>query len=241
VRFCVLQAGAALPGANRRHGGYGGMFARILGSAGHHTDVRALATGPVPAEPAAFAGVVVTGSPHSAHDPVPWFPRFFSFLREVSDSGKPLLGVCFGHQALAHALGGAVAPNPKGWEIGTRRICLTRAGMGSLAGGGERGAVRIFESHRDAVIRLPPGSVLLARSDNTEVEMFSAGRNVLGIQGHPEFDREVVLEIAETLAQRGELAPEETAGILDSLRRPADDRVVRGWMTRFLEGGGDRR
>jgi GMP synthase-like glutamine amidotransferase len=236
MRYCVLQTGTAMPMARSRLGGYGGMFVDILRSAGHQGEVCDAEKGRFPEDPAAYDGHIITGSPFSVNDPLPWIQDLFSFIREVCRRGTPLLGVCFGHQAVARALGGEVGLNPRGWELGIRRIRLTGEGERFFPVNVKRQTLKILESHRDIVSRVPTGAVLLAESDNTGVEMFAVNDNVLCVQGHPEFDREVLREIAATLGHRGAISPEQQQSVLASLEEAPDRRHLREMMIGFLEG-----
>jgi GMP synthase (glutamine-hydrolysing) len=136
--------------------------------------------------------VIVTGSARDAHSEEPVVLRLLKILRTLTDRNIPVLGVCFGHQVLARALGGAVARNPSGWEVGNARISLTEAGMACpfLADLGPE--PEVLQSHQDAVLALPPGAVLLAGNAHTPVQAFQSrpkGRQ-FGVQFHPEFTPE---------------------------------------------------
>ncbi len=131
-------------------------------------------------------GIVVTGSYASVTQRAPWMLALGEALVEAAER-MPVLGVCFGHQLLASALGGTVEPNPRGPEAGTREVVLTAAGREDplLAGLPARLAVQQF--HEDHVVSAPPGAVLLATGEHTPVQAFARGR-VRAVQFHPEFD-----------------------------------------------------
>jgi GMP synthase (glutamine-hydrolysing) len=129
---------------------------------------------------------VVTGSYASVTERAPWMLELGEVLLQAAES-VPVLGVCFGHQLLAAALGGTVERNPRGPEVGTREVTLTEAGRGDplLAGLPDRLAVQQF--HADHVPAVPPGAVLLAGGAHTPVQAFAHGPRLRAVQFHPEF------------------------------------------------------
>ncbi len=144
---------------------------------------------------AGFDAVIVPGSVSAVYDRKPWMLRLEEHLRSLHASGIPLLGICFGHQILASALGGEAVLNPLGREIGLCEVRLTEAGRRHpflYNGLGDR--FRAVQAHFDVVSRTPPGSEVLAESD-FGIQSFSIG-NSLGIQFHPEIRPSVLAEIA---------------------------------------------
>jgi GMP synthase (glutamine-hydrolysing) len=149
-----------------------------------------------------FAGIVVTGSPASVVDDAPWMQRTAGLLRHAVARALPVFGICFGHQLLARALGGKVAKNPRGREIGT--IAVEVLVSDSLLG--ERRTMLVQSTHVDSVVELPAGATLLGRS---RVEPCAAVRfapKAWGVQFHPEFSADVVRQY---LAERHALLVEE--------------------------------
>jgi GMP synthase (glutamine-hydrolysing) len=135
----------------------------------------------------AFA-VIVTGSALSVTEALPWKEQVSVCLRELVRAEVPLLGICFGHQLLGHALGGRVIANPNGREMGT--VDLERVEDDAVCGA--RGSVRVNTTHVDSVVALPPGARVLGR---TRLEPHAAvrfGPSAWGVQYHPELDAEVM-------------------------------------------------
>jgi GMP synthase (glutamine-hydrolysing) len=132
-------------------------------------------------------GIVVTGSYASVTERAPWMLSLGEALLEAAER-VPVLGVCFGHQLLASALGGAVERNLRGPEVGTREVSLTAAGHDDplLAGLPARLAVQQF--HEDHVAAAPAGAVLLATGAHSPVQAFAHGPRLRAVQFHPEFD-----------------------------------------------------
>ncbi|KAJ1461754.1 class I glutamine amidotransferase-like protein [Pelagophyceae sp. CCMP2097] len=131
---------------------------------------------PSAANLAEFDGVVISGAKHDAHADVPWIKALASLVAERVKGGGRTIGICFGAQLLAHALGGKTGPAGY-WELGAREL--------AFADGSKR---VVFEIHRDAVSTLPPGAESIASSEKCANEIWSLGDHALAIQGHPEMD-----------------------------------------------------
>lgn len=136
--------------------------------------------------------VVITGSGAMVTEQAEWMERCAVWLREAAKASIPLLGICFGHQLLAYALGGRVDNNPRGIEVGTAEIRLTPdAGKDPLfCSLPERFHAQL--THTQSVVALPPGAIRLAVSEMDPNQAFAWGANVWGIQFHPEFDEHII-------------------------------------------------
>ena len=154
------------------------------------------ANGDLPASTAGYDAIVITGSRASVYWDETWIDPLIEFIATAVDDGLPALGVCYGHQALAEALGGRVA-GMDDFELGYNEI--ERVGDDELfAGIDER--FTVFTSHGDTVVDLPPGAELLARNDHG-VHAFRKD-HAWGVQFHPEYDMQTAREIAEDKRER---------------------------------------
>jgi GMP synthase (glutamine-hydrolysing) len=147
----------------------------------------------------------------------------------------PVLGVCFGHQLLARALGALVERNPKGPEVGTREIALTEEGRRDPLFSGLPAALLVQENHEDHVPAPPAGATVLARNDHTPVQAFALG-GIRSVQFHPEFDaarnRLVCTECRADLdAARPGLGDEAVASIRET---PLAERVLANWVRAYV-------
>ncbi len=150
------------------------------------------------------AAIVITGSSANVHQREPWMLAAESWLAREARRGRPILGLCFGHQLLAQALGGEVQPNPNGREMST--VAIDRTADDPLFDG----VARSFSAnacHVDSVVKLPPGAAVLARSELDPHQCLRFARRCYGVQFHPEFDADVmrgyVSARAEALAAEG--------------------------------------
>lgn len=233
-RFAVLQAGTANTRARERLGDCGEMFITLLAEPGEVWDVCDVDHGTFPEDISAYDGFVITGSRHSVYEKIPWIEQLLELVREIHRRAIRLVGVCFGHQAIALALGGKVELNPKGWDIGLIELSLTEAARGLPSFREAPSPTGILVSHMDTVTRLPEGAVHLAFSRRTEYEMYTLGDSVLSLQGHPEYDREVIEEIIELLSRASILprgrAEEGRASLARLPQRAFFQRLLRGFL-----------
>jgi GMP synthase (glutamine-hydrolysing) len=187
----ILKAGQKIATLDDRPGDFEDWIAAGLGARAAPVRVLDIRSMPDLPEPASVTRVVVTGSAAMVTDHDPWSEAAASWLRAVVDAGTPALGICFGHQLLAHALGGEAGWNPNGVEVGSVELTLTTAAADDslFAGWPEREMVNM--SHRQSVIALPPGAVHLARTGRDAHAAFRFGRKTWGVQFHPEFNAAV--------------------------------------------------
>ena len=143
-------------------------------------------------DPRAISAVVVTGSSAMVTDREAWSERTAEWLADAVGAGVPVLGICYGHQLLAHALGGKVENNPLGRHIGTVDVRLTEAAQGDPLFSGFDPVLHVPVSHRQAVTALPPGARLLATAERDPLHAFAVGDRAWGVQFHPEFDADIV-------------------------------------------------
>ena len=237
-RFAVLKAGKANPGARERLGDCGDMFISLLSEPGETWDVYDVEHGVFPEDVSMHDGFVITGSRYSVYEDRPWIMELLERVREIYRFEIPLVGVCFGHQAVALALGGEVGLNPKGWDIGVKEITLTEAAKGLPSFKKVPNPTRILVSHMDVVVRMPDQAVRLAYSERTEFEMFSLGRSVLSLQGHPEYDGEVVREIIDLLSGLSILPSDRAGEGRASLDGQPHNAFFRDLLKGFLQGSG---
>jgi GMP synthase (glutamine-hydrolysing) len=227
MRVLVLVTGQPAPSVLARRGD----FARLLREASRGpgaragirwaaSDLRTTAPAPGPRDADAF---IITGSASSVTERAPWMLRAERLVLSIVEARAPLLGVCFGHQMIAQALGGRVERNPRGREIGTVR--LTRVADDPIFAALPR-SFDVNATHVDAVTRLPRGARLLATTALDAASAFAIGDTVKAVQFHPEFDADVmrgyVLARADVIAGEGG----DPAAILARVRGGAGGRAV---------------
>lgn len=191
-RFLIIETGQPID-TLRRHGRFPHWIRVAAGLSADQADAvnveagETLPAGGHTSKGEALTGVIVTGSSSMVTDRHPWSERTADWLRDRLDAGMPVLGICYGHQLLAHTLGGEVDYNPQGREMGTVAVDLhPHAGEDPLFGPlPMRFPVQV--SHLQSVLRPPTGATVLARSDQDACQAFRWRDHAWGLQFHPEF------------------------------------------------------
>jgi GMP synthase (glutamine-hydrolysing) len=190
--FLIVQTGSTLPSIRSRHGDFPEWFRRGLGLDRSRIQiVRAHAGNALP-KPDAYAGAIVTGSPAMVSARARWSENAAAWLRDAIAAELPLLGVCYGHQLLAHALGGRVDDHPNGREIGTVGIERLASAANDELLGAMPATFLAHATHQQSVLELPPGAVVLARSAHDTHHAVRYAPKVWGLQFHPEFSVEIM-------------------------------------------------
>ena len=165
---------------------YESLFMDLFASIGEQVNYRVFQTwqGELPTVVNADEIYLVPGSLDAAYDDKPWIVALLQWIEKAYVRGARLMGVCFGHQAIARALGGAVRQFAGGFGVGVRASRVIDRDMKTYFPGQE---MRLLYSHHDQVVALPQDAELCATSDFCENESFRIGHQVITFQGHPEF------------------------------------------------------
>ena len=213
-----------------RFPGYGTMLEELLHAADgaltfRQYDVRA---GQRPAAPDAHDGWLITGSRHAAYEDLPWIHWLAGFIRELDARKIPLVGICFGHQLIARALGGEVVKAPQGWGVGVHEAGITAPApwIDDDATGFD-----ILMTHQDQVTVLPDGAEVLASAPYCPVGAYRVDDHLFCVQGHPEFVAPLSAYLAEKRRER--IGDDVVDAALASLDRPLDHADVVDWIGRF--------
>ncbi|HET9335375.1 MAG TPA: type 1 glutamine amidotransferase [Sphingomicrobium sp.] len=224
MKLAILETGRPPGDLSSRFGGYPAMMAKMLGPR-FDFEVCDVQAGQLPSVNGHDA-YLITGSPAGVYDPLPWIGGLLDFIRSASD--KKMVGICFGHQAMAQALGGRVEKSDKGWGIGLHRYAVDR--VAPWMDDAEEIAVPV--SHQDQVIVQPPNTRILASSDFTPFAALAwTDRPAISFQFHPEFEPGYAKAL---IAARYDQLPSPDAAMA-SLDRPDDRSKVAEWIRRFLK------
>jgi len=185
---------------------------------------------PLP-DPTTLDGVIHTGSAYGVYDDVAWMPQLMDFIREAAEVKTPQFGVCFGHQAMAQALGGRAEKSDKGWGLG-RHAYETPHRPDWMASGPESFTLAV--SHQDQVTAIPEGTLVTARSDFCEYAGLAYESSPsASFQGHPEFDAGFCSALHES--RRALIGDELVDAALESFAQPLTRVPVARWMADFFK------
>ena len=229
MKVGILKTGRPPRPAIPTFGTYPDMFMDLLGRDTHAWRTYDADEGQLPAAPEDCDAYIVTGAAAGVYDGDPWIGQLLDFLRAAKGRAK-LVGVCFGHQAMAQAFGGEVIKSPKGWGIGEHdyRVARPEPWMDASAD------FRLPASHQDQVVTLPPGAEVVAASDFTPFAALAwRDQPAISMQPHPEFAPAYACALIE--ARRGKLyADDEADRAIASFAGPDDRARVGGWINAFL-------
>ncbi len=228
----VAKTGSKLPSADARSGDYEDWIAEGMGLPASRVLLARVWEGDSLPGPEGLGGVVVTGSSAMVSAREAWSERAGAWLVQVVDSGCPVLGICYGHQLLAHALGGRVGPNPRGREIGTVRVRLRDGASEDPLFAGLGPELTVQATHVESVLEPPPAARLLASSAGDPTHAFAFGRAAWGVQFHPEFDAQVIRAYLE---ERRETIRDEGIDVDALLRGTSDSPDGDAVLRRFAE------
>lgn len=172
---------------------------------------------------------LITGSHYSVYDPIDWIIKLKRFVRDIGNSDKPCVGVCFGHQMIGEAMGGKVIKAETGWCVGVHEFEIVKQEKWMNP---NQQKVNLLMSCQDQVVKLPPNSEVLAQTPCCPVGMFKVGNRMLGIQGHPEFSKDYVRALIED--RDNKIGLENVKRGLDSLKLSIDNQLVGEWIRNFL-------
>lgn len=233
MKITIIQTGEVPPTLRQDFGPYPAMFERMFAKAGHDF---AFETVPVMAgaglpDPAALDGIVITGSAAGVYEDHAWLEPLRAFIRGAYGASTPMLGICFGHQIMADALGGEVRKSEKGWGLG-RHVYGVRERPAFMGGAPDLLAVAC--SHQDQVI-VPPAEaqVILASEFTPNAGLAYRNGAALSFQPHPEFEDDYTLALAEL--RRGKAPDAVVDAAVASVSRPSDSGAVARYIGMFFE------
>ena len=222
MKIGILQTGHSPDEVRGDLGDYSDMFARLLGGHGFDFVTFNVVDGEFPAGPDDADGWLITGSKHGAYEDHAWIPQLEALIRAIRDAGKPLIGVCFGHQIIAQALGGKVEKFAGGWAVGPTTYDF------------DGDTLTLNAWHQDQVTVLPPGATVLASNAFCANAALAYGDTILTIQPHPEFGAPLIQGLITHRAP-GVVPADQIADARDRLDTPLDSTRFADRMAAFLK------
>lgn len=223
MKIGILECGPTLPAISAVHGTYPEIFARLLAAPGRSFAAWSVYRGAFPDSVASADAWLLTGSRHGVYDPLPFIAPLERFVRDAAAGRHPMVGICFGHQIMAQALGGTVVKSPKGWGFG--RQVYDMDGVGPLG---------LNAIHQDQVTCAPTGARIIARNAFCPCAGMRYGTWGLSIQAHPEFGRQIMADFIDIKAQDREFPTALIPAARDSLSAPLNDGQMMAMIDDFL-------
>lgn len=214
-----------------RVGDYTELFPAAFAPVGVDLRIYDATRGEMPSSPEECDGWITSGSRRSSYEEDAWILDLHDFARDLAQQRRPHVGICFGHQVIARALGGTVEPAAVGWGVGVKRFRIEDPAPWMEPSSD----FAILMSHRDQVTRLPPGASVVASADYCPVGAYRIDDHVFCVQGHPEFVPELSRMLME---KRRDAMGRVVEDGLASLVQPTDHPLVLHWMAQFLRSGG---
>lgn len=231
MKIGILQCDDVTDSLQPDHGNYPEMLLRQLQDHVATSDVVIYRAhrGELPAAIDECDAYLTTGSRFSVYDPLPWIEALEGFVVRLWEGRKPLVGICFGHQLIARALGGEVERSEKGWGVGVsfNQVIHRKTWMEPW-----QEKLDLVVSHQDQVVELPSEAEVLVKSDFCEYYVLQYGDHFLSVQGHPEFSREFSRDLMA--ARRGIIPDARLRAGNASLSAGIDADIMSRWMVNFM-------
>lgn len=234
LRIGILNADDVRQELSPKFGQYPNMFEEVLGQAaidlGIAVDFQSwnVHRGEYPQSLDLVDGFVITGCKQSVYDDEPWIQRLGQFVETLHLQQKKLIGICFGHQLVAHQLGGHTAKSDKGWMIGCHQARFTQ----DCEYGAKGESFNLLSSHQDQVMVAPKGAKILAQTDLCPISMMQIDSHILTVQSHPEFSVDYAAPLYQL--RQASFSPQLFQSAQASLAAPLDRVKVSRWLLEFL-------
>lgn len=232
MKIAILKCDTVREEFAAEHGQYPYMFANLLHVVEPTIEfiVYDIEAGQLPDDIDSADAYLITGSRHGVYDVFPWIDQLEAFVRTLYSAKKKLIGICFGHQLIAQALGGKVIKSPKGWGVGmsTNKLLQPKPWMQETPS-----QFNLLVSHQDQVVALPDAAEVLAGSDFCPYYLVQMGTHILTMQGHPEFTKPY--SRALIISREDKLTADEYSQGINSLALPEDDHLIAQWIVSFCE------
>ena len=204
----ILKFGSASPSFIQNHGDFEDLFIKYLGLDESEIKIKDPSKGESLPDPVEYKGILIMGSLNNFPEAHPWIETTSEWIRGAHETKTPILGICFGHQLLNHALGGISGKNPNGSEFGTVTVTTSEAARTNPLYSGIHAVFPAQVSHAQSALELPKGAIQLASSEKEPHQSFHVPPASWGVQFHPEFDADVsafsIKEFSDNLKSEGQ-------------------------------------
>jgi GMP synthase-like glutamine amidotransferase len=232
MKVALLQCDHVAKELQPAHGDIPDLFKNLFGRVAPEVilDVFNITHGEYPDLKNNYDGYISSGARYSVYDQDAWILRFKEFVRELYHHDRKFVGICFGHQMIAEALGGKCEKSDRGWGVGIKEVVIHKKKPWMQPA---LGSYRMIVSHADQVTALPENSEVLGGNSHCPCSIYTVGENFLGIQAHPEFTHSFEKDIMEIRKDRiGQTAIDAA---IPTLTEKTDEAAVTRWIIQFIQ------
>ena len=223
MKIGILMCGHAIPEVAEQFGDFDAMFAHLLGGYGFEFQAWNIEEMDFPESTDLCDGWLLTGSKHGAYENLTFIPPLEDFIRSANSKKTPMVGICFGHQIIAKALGGTVEKFEGGWAIGRQEYSFDTLGL-----------LHLNAWHQDQVTSLPPDAKPVAHNDFCANAALVYGNHILTIQPHPELTNPIIAEYVRIRREEPTYPEDLMTRAMAKTEKPTDEAIAAGEIARFL-------
>ncbi|EPJ50714.1 MAG: hypothetical protein OFPI_19530 [Osedax symbiont Rs2] len=229
----ILEMGIPPEGYREKYGSYPDMFSQLLSKSDSQLSFKffPILDGDIPGDPQQCDAWLITGSKYGVYEDHCWIEPVSDLIRAAYSADIPMIGICFGHQLIAQALGGKVQKSDKGWSLGVTEYQIHNK-MPWITDDSDRFAIQAY--HQDQVIELPKDTQVVAASDFCPYAALNFNGRAISFQGHPEFAAQYTKALL--INRRGlKMLPRElSTQAIENIDKPIDQSLVGTWICQFL-------
>ena len=222
MRIGILECGRTLPEVEKKHGGFPDMFATLLADRGFHFTAYHVENMEFPSSVRDQDGWLLTGSKHGAYEDHPFIPPLEDFIRKAYGAAIPMVGICFGHQIIAQALGGRVEKFRGGWGVGRHTYSL------------DGKPVHLNAWHQDQVTALPDGAEVVGSSPFCRNAALVYDTRAFTVQAHPEFSGPLVADYVALRRGTSDYPDDRMDAAVEAAALPVDNAILAERISSFF-------
>ena len=231
MKVGVLICDHVQPSLQNKFGDYAGMFKQLFSEVDQNIELINFyaVDGQLPEHIDSCDVYISTGSKASVNDNIAWINALEAFIKQLYQANKIFIGICFGHQLIAKALGGKVEQSNKGWGIGIATAVVEQSKPWMQP---KQKQIKLIVSHQEQISQLPPTCEVLMTSDFCPYSMIKVGQSFIGLQGHPEFSYGYSQALMN--ARKHIIPALRIKQGQESLIEHADNRLMMRWLLHFI-------